>query len=115
MHLNWETTARTVTQLPENDLALMRLRLTFGGLPGPFEWGIILETVCNLTTAIRQNDDWEQMKTFGRNQHLVPPPKFLEDSISFAEGLELVVDIPINSRGILDIYIDNLVSLAVEI
>jgi hypothetical protein len=25
MHLNWETAARTVTQLPENDLALMSL------------------------------------------------------------------------------------------
>jgi hypothetical protein len=77
MHLNWETAARTVTQLPENDLMLMSLRLTFGGSPGPFEWGIILETVCNLTTAIRQNDDWEPIKAFGRNQHLVPPPKIL--------------------------------------
>jgi hypothetical protein len=93
MHLNWETAARTVTQLPENDLALMSLQLTFGGLPGPFEGGIISETVCNLTSAIRQNDDWEPMKTFGRNQHLVPPPKFLENSIPFAKGLELVVDI----------------------
>jgi hypothetical protein len=74
MHLNWETAARTVTQLPENDLALMSLRLTFGGLPGLFEWGIILETFYNLTTAIRLNDNWEPMKTFGRNQHLVPPP-----------------------------------------
>ncbi len=77
--------------------------------------GIISETVCNLTTAIRQNDGWEPIKTFGRNQHLVPPPKFLEDSIPFAEGLELVVDILINSRGTSDIYINNLVSLAVEI
>jgi hypothetical protein len=50
-----------------------------------------------------------------RNQHLVSPPKLLEDSIPFAEGLELVVDIPINLRGMSDIYIDNLVSLAVEI
>ncbi len=89
--------------------------MTFGGSPGPFEWGIILETFCNLTTTIRQNDDWEPMKIFGRNQHLVPPPKFLEDLIPFVEGLELVVDILINSRGMLDIYIDNLVSLAVEI
>ncbi len=38
----------------------------------------------------------------------------MEDSIPFTEGLELVVDIPINSRGTLDIYINNLVSLAVE-
>ena len=77
MHLNWEIAARKVTQLPEINLALMSLQLTFGGLPGPFEWGVILETVCNLTTAIRQNNDWGPMKKISRNQHLVPPPKTL--------------------------------------
>jgi hypothetical protein len=46
---------------------------------------------------------------------LFPPPKFLEDSIPFAKGLELVVDIPINSGRMSDIYINDLVSLAVEI
>ncbi len=46
---------------------------------------------------------------------MFPPPKFLEDPIPFTEGLELVFDIPIDSRGTSDIYINNLVSLTVEI
>jgi hypothetical protein len=37
MHLHHETAVKTVTQIPELNLALMSLRLTFGSAPGPYE------------------------------------------------------------------------------
>ena len=37
-HLNSRTAIQTCTQLPEEDLAVVALRLTFGGAPGPYEW-----------------------------------------------------------------------------
>ena len=80
-------------QLPELELALMSLRFTFGGAPGPYKWSIISETVCNFTTAIKPNDNWDPLTLYGINQHLVPPPKYLDDLIPFAEGLELIVEI----------------------
>ena len=52
LHLHSETALRATTQLPELELALMSLRLTFGGAPGPYEWSVISETICDLTTAI---------------------------------------------------------------
>jgi len=77
LHLHSETALRATTQLPELELALISLRLTFGGAPGPYEWSVISETVCDLMTAVKHNDNWDPSMLFGINQHLVPPPKIL--------------------------------------
>ena len=58
LHLHSENAVKTVTQLPELDLAMMSLRLTFGGAPGPYEWSVISETVCDLTTLIKHNKNF---------------------------------------------------------
>ncbi len=55
------------------------------------------------------------MTLFGRNQYLVPPPRRLDDQIPFGKGRELIVDINVDSQGMNDIYINNLVSLTVEV
>jgi hypothetical protein len=71
--------------------------------------------MCNLTTAIFHNNEWDPTKLFGQNQHLVPPPRQLDDSIPFGERRELIVDIDVNPRGMNIIYIENLISLTVII
>ncbi len=73
LHLYSETALRAATQLPELELAMISLRLTFGESLGPYEWSVISETVCDLTTAIKHNDKWDPLTLFGINQHLVPP------------------------------------------
>jgi hypothetical protein len=93
----------------------MMLCLSFGGAPGPFEFSVASEILCNLIIAIMHNNDWDPFKLHGKNQHLVPPPEFLDDSIPFAEGLELIVDIPVDPRGTTDVYIDDLISLMVDV
>jgi hypothetical protein len=115
MHLQGDTAIKTVTQVPNLSLALMMLRLSFGGAPGPFKFCVVLETICDLIITIMHNKSWNPYKLCGKNQHLIPLPKFLDDSIPFAKGLELVVDIPINPRGTADVYIDDLISLTVDV
>ncbi len=39
-HLNATMVVLTITQLPEDDLCILVLRLTCGGTPCPFEWSI---------------------------------------------------------------------------
>jgi hypothetical protein len=73
------------------------------------------EIMCDLTTVILHNDKWDPTMLFGRNQHLVPPARRLDDDIPFGEGQELIVDIKVNTRGTNDIYIIDLVSLVIEI
>ena len=46
------TALKAATQLPDNTAAIITLRLTFGGNPCPFEWGVFLETICDLTNEL---------------------------------------------------------------
>ena len=64
---------------------------------------------------MKHNKNWDPLTLYGINQHLVPPPKYLDDSIPFAEGLELIVEIDTDPRGTTDDYINDLVSLAVDV
>jgi hypothetical protein len=73
------------------------------------------EIMCDLVTAILHNDEWDPMSLFGRNQHLVPPPKRLDNDIPFGKGRELIMDIDVDPRGMNDIYIGDVISLTVEI
>ena len=74
----------------------MMLRLSFGGNPCPFEWDVISESICNLANTILQDDSWDPYDLTVSNQHLVPEWTLLDNSISFRQGLELIVVIPIN-------------------
>ena len=40
-HLNADTAIQTCTQLPEEDLAIVALRLNFGGAPGTYDRGVL--------------------------------------------------------------------------
>ena len=81
----------------------------------PFEFSVASEMLCSLIIAIMHNNDWDPFKLHGKNQRLVPPPELLDDSIPFSEGFELIVDIPDDPRGTTDVYIDDLISLMVDV
>jgi hypothetical protein len=106
---------QTCTQLPSEGLALMMLRLTFGGAPCPLEWGSIAESICNLTNAILLNDNWNPLSLQSPPQHLVPNKIILDDDIPFGIGRDLIVDIPVDPRGTVNLYIDNFCGLTVDI
>jgi len=86
MHLNSETAMQTCTQLPDKDIAIMSLRLTFGGRPKPSEWGAVSKTCIDLANAILQDPEWDPYELFSTNQHLVPPYLPLPDDTPFTEG-----------------------------
>ncbi len=50
--LHFATALQTATQLPEEDLTIITLQLTFGGAPCPFEWKIMSELMCNLANKL---------------------------------------------------------------
>ena len=112
-HLNALIAMQTCTQIPQLDLAFVALRLTFGGSPGPSEWGAIAEPICDLTNAIIRAEDWNFDTLRDPNDVLVPPTKLLGDEVPFEEGRQLIVDIPVDPRGTSDVYIDDLINLTV--
>jgi hypothetical protein len=115
MHLNGETAVNACIQLPEQDLVLMYLRLTFGGKPCPSEWGAISETVCNLSNAIVSMPEWDPETLFNPQSLELPKPKFLPDDIEIAKARELVVDIPVKDTGYADVFIDDTFAVAVDL
>ncbi len=50
--LHFAMALQTATQLPEENLAIITLWLTFGGAPHPFEWGIMSELICDLVNKL---------------------------------------------------------------
>jgi hypothetical protein len=103
------------TQIPSEGLALLMLQLTFGGAPCPSEWGSIAESICDLTNAILLNDGWNPVSLQSPAQHLVPNKIILDDDIPFGIGRDLVVNIPVDPRGTIDLYIDDYCGLTVDI
>ena len=93
----------------------MALRLTFGGAPCPYEWGAIAEPICDLSNAIIQHEDWDPLDLHAPDPELVPAPVYLDNSIPYAVGRELVVDVPVNPRGTGELYIDDLIGATVDV
>ena len=115
LHLNFRIALQSCTQLPDKDIALLALRLTFGGAVCPYEWNIISETICDLATAIAHDDNWEPSTLQAPDQELVPPPSFLPDNIPFCEGKELIVDVDINERGTHEMYLDDFIGIGIDL
>ena len=40
-------------------MAIIMLRLPFGGDPCPSKWSVISESTCNFTNAILHDDEWD--------------------------------------------------------
>jgi hypothetical protein len=115
-HLNTLTAVQTCTQLPALNLALMMLRLSFRGAQCPLEWDAISESVCDLMNAILQHNNWDPLTLFATAaQAHVPPKEVLPEDIPFGIGRDLIVDIPVDARGIVDVYIDDFIGLTINL
>jgi hypothetical protein len=64
---------------------------------------------------ILHDEEWDPTTLHAPKPNLVPSAKFLDDSIPFGEGKELIVDVPVNPRGVTDVYIDDTVGLTVDL
>eukprot|EP00957_Ditylum_brightwellii_P171972 13093122-Ditylum_brightwellii.AAC.1 len=106
---------QTCTQLPEKDLAIMALQLTFGGAPGPYEWGVLLEAICDLTSTILCDNAWLPDALCSPIQHLVPPKRLAPQDVPMGIAEQLIVDIPVDPRGTINVYIDNTIGLTVDL
>jgi hypothetical protein len=92
-HLHHTSAVQSCAILPSDNIALLALRLTFGGAACAFEWSEISETICDLATAITNNVHWDPKTLFSPLQDSIPPPIFLPDDVSFEEGKDLAVDL----------------------
>ncbi len=93
----------------------MMLRLTFGEAPCPLEWGPIAEPICDPANAILLSNDWDPLSLLSPNRHLVPDKIILDNNIPFGIGQDLIIEIPVDPRGTVHLYIDDFCGLTVDI
>ena len=113
--LHFATALQTATQLPDEDLAIITLRLTFGGAPCLFEWGIMSEMNCNLANELLKCNDWDPHTLHALVQKEIPTCKYLNNDVLFATGQESIVDIPVDPQGYADVYINDTTGLTVDL
>ena len=74
-----------------------------------------MESICDLSIAIMQDEKWNPSHIQSPDGCHVLSPKIFDESITFAEGKELIVDVPVDAKGIADVYIDNMIALTVDV
>jgi hypothetical protein len=107
-HLHWSTVLQTCIQLPNNDLALITLHLTFVGRPCPYKWRVMSETICNLANELIKNNKLNLLTLHALVQeHQIPPQEYLSDNIPFGKACKLIVKVPVDPHSNIDYYIDD--------
>ena len=96
-HLHHTTAIQSCAILLLDNIALLALRLTFGGAACPFEWSEISETICYLAAAIANDETLDCKRLHSPLQVLVPPPIFISNDVLFKEGKELAAELAISN------------------
>jgi hypothetical protein len=73
------------------------------------------ETICDLANELLKCKDWDSHTLHALVQSNIPTRVYLDNDVPFAEGRELIVDIPVDPRGYADVYIDDTTGLCVDI
>ena len=113
VHLAGSSAAKCITIL--DDIALVALRLTFGGTPCPSLWCIISELCTDLANDLLACKDWDPLEIHSANAHLIPPPCYLDDEVPFAPAEPLQIDVPVALHGKADCYVDDIGSVCLDL
>lgn len=115
VHLAWQTALQTCIQLPEKDIAILALRLTFGGAPCPTKWNNMSEPATDLANAILHLPNWNPSELFSPLSEMFPKRVDLPDDIPFGVGKELVVDVPMDGCRMSECFIDDTYTQTVDL
>jgi hypothetical protein len=96
-------------------ILIMALRMTFGGSPCPPLWGYISNTIIDVCNSIIQNEYWDHDSIYDPISDQLQEKICLHESVPFHPAKELSVHLPLNDRGIADIYIDDSIGVAPDI
>ena len=109
-HMHWKTSIQCCSVFKQ--LVLIPLRAVFGGSPCPSEWSIISESTCDLANMLLSHSTWDPNTLHSPIQLQIPPPVIMSDDVPFHPGRPLMVQIPINQLGKADVFIDDIVTVA---
>jgi hypothetical protein len=98
-----------------NNVLLLAVRLTFGGAPCPSIWGILSETITDISNVLVSNKFWDHNTLFDPISNQLSKVINLPESTPFHQAKDMVVSLPTNDTGLVDIYIADNIGVAPEI
>ena len=75
---------------------------------------VISGSICDLAIAILQNENWNPKFLRAPGSELVEKKRILDDDVLFGFRKEVIVDVPVDPKGIADVYIDDTIALGVD-
>ena len=86
---------------------MLILRLTFGGVPNPNNFGLVSETICDLSNHFLLKSEWDHHKYISPIQDKVLSIESPTEYSPLSKALPMIVDVPTNPKGHVEIYTDD--------
>ena len=116
-HLNAKSCLSSAVRVKIREiwLILISLRLPFGGSPCPNFFCLITDIITDTINDLLQCKDWDHKTVKSDFVNFIPEMSSVDDSVPFAQSRDLSVDIPIETCGKSDVFIDDVISVCVDL
>lgn len=117
IHMNARTAVKTAVRCRINgiDMILISLRLVFGGSPCPSEFSVISDMATDAINDLLPCRTWDHTTVVAAFAKNIPPAQSLDSAIPFAAAKDMVVAIPLEPHGKADCFIDDIITVAVDL
>ena len=102
-------------KLRETWYILLSMRLPFGGSSCPQEFCLLSDLLADLINDLLSCDDWDETEVKSPYVSKIPLADILDPNIPYAKARDLIVSLPVEDHGKSDVFIDDLISVAVDI
>jgi len=111
--------AEDETFAPKEDIALIALRLTFGGAPNPAFFSEISETITDTANMLSACRSWNQLSLCPQHRGLLGEPMKVDDALTskvpFARARPMCVPVATPLTGGAECFIDDIFSVVPEL
>ena len=117
IHLDQLTAMRSAVRVKLNNTwyLLISLRQPFGGSPCPSEFAVAADIITDTINDSLQDASWDYRKTYSATADKIPSCNALPDNIPYHPTREMSVKIDPSSKGKADVYVDDIITIAVDI
>jgi len=112
LHHNGATALMQIIALGK--MALIMLRMAFGGTPNPAGWTTISEAVTDLSNELLADSNWDPTKTFPPGRETIPEPMRNSPSRNVGQAREMAYGIPVTIPSRTDDFVDDLINSCID-
>ena len=117
LHLKASTaiTSAVAIEMKGDNYILIPLRLPFGGAPCPSDFCVVSDIITDAINDLMDNPVWDPSEVHSPYLTQIPKAIALDNTIPFAPGRSLSVDLPDSDSGNADCFVDDIITTAVDI